>query len=151
MEYISLIHKDFIFTILFLQMQVNYRESISKVADVRYVHKKQSGGSGQFADVAIRFEPSEPGAGFVFKSDIKGGTVPKEYIPGVVKVSPSLLDSSIAISQTTNTDNLGMSLLVGLRWLSGYRAMQLECLLHCVLCRIRHDSQCIMLCSVCCL
>jgi len=63
-------------------MQVNYRESISKVADVRYVHKKQSGGSGQFADVAIRFEPSEPGAGFVFKS--------KEYIPGVVKVSPSL-------------------------------------------------------------
>ena len=106
-------------------MQVNYRESISKVADVRYVHKKQSGGSGQFADVAIRFEPSEPGAGFVFKSDIKGGTVPKEYIPGVVKVSPSLLDSSIAISQTTNTDNLGMSLLVDLRWLSGYRAMQL--------------------------
>ncbi len=72
------------------EMQVNYRESISKVADVRYVHKKQSGGSGQFADVAIRFEPSEPGAGFVFKSDIKGGTVPKEYIPGVVKVSPSL-------------------------------------------------------------
>ncbi len=70
---------------------MNYRESISKVADVRYVHKKQSGGSGQFADVAIRFEPSEPGAGFVFKSDIKGGTVPKEYIPGVVKVSPSLL------------------------------------------------------------
>ena len=66
---------------------MNYRESISKVADVRYVHKKQSGGSGQFADVAIRFEPSEPGAGFVFKSDIKGGTVPKEYIPGVVKVS----------------------------------------------------------------
>jgi len=66
---------------------VNYRESISKTADVRYVHKKQSGGSGQFADVAIRFEPGEPGTGFVFKSDIKGGTVPKEYIPGVVKVS----------------------------------------------------------------
>ena len=67
--------------------QVNYRESISKPADVRYVHKKQSGGSGQFADVAIRFEPSEAGAGFVFKSEIKGGSVPKEYIPGVVKVS----------------------------------------------------------------
>lgn len=66
---------------------MNYRESISKPADVRYVHKKQSGGSGQFADVAIRFEPSDPGAGFVFKSDIKGGAVPKEYIPGVVKVS----------------------------------------------------------------
>lgn len=65
---------------------MNYRESISRPADVRYVHKKQSGGSGQFADVAIRFEPSEAGAGFVFKSEIKGGSVPKEYIPGVVKV-----------------------------------------------------------------
>ena len=50
------------------------------------MHKKQSGGSGQFADVAIRFEPGEPGSGFVFKSEIKGGTVPKEYIPGVLKV-----------------------------------------------------------------
>lgn len=72
---------------MLMPMQVNYRESISKPADVRYVHKKQSGGSGQFADVAIRFEPSEAGQGFIFKSDIKGGTVPKEYIPGVVKVS----------------------------------------------------------------
>jgi translation elongation factor EF-G len=61
---------------------VNYRESISKNGDIRYVHKKQSGGSGQFADVAIRFEPGEPGSGFVFKSEIKGGAVPKEYIPG---------------------------------------------------------------------
>ena len=66
---------------------MNYRESISKPADVRYIHKKQSGGAGQFADIAMRFEPSEPGVGFVFKSEIKGGTVPKEYIPGVVKVS----------------------------------------------------------------
>lgn len=70
--------------------QVNYRESISRPADVRYVHKKQSGGSGQFADVAIRFEPSEAGEGFVFKSEVKGGSVPKEYIPGVVKVSSML-------------------------------------------------------------
>jgi translation elongation factor EF-G len=53
---------------------------------VRYVHKKQSGGSGQFADVAVRFEPGEPGTGFVFKSEIKGGSVPKEYVPGVLKV-----------------------------------------------------------------
>ena len=67
------------------QPQVNYRESISKLADVRYVHKKQSGGSGQFADIAVKFEPGEPGTGFVFKSDIKGGVVPKEYIPGVTK------------------------------------------------------------------
>ncbi len=46
------------------------------------MHKKQSGGSGQFADVAVRFEPGEPGTGFVFRSEIKGGAVPKEYIPG---------------------------------------------------------------------
>jgi translation elongation factor EF-G len=62
--------------------QVNYRESISRPNDIRYTHKKQSGGSGQFADVAIKFEPGEPGSGFVFRSDIKGGAVPKEYIPG---------------------------------------------------------------------
>ncbi|GFH16986.1 elongation factor G1 [Haematococcus lacustris] len=66
--------------------QVNYREGISRPAEVRYVHKKQSGGSGQFADLAVRFEPGEPGTGFVFKSEIKGGAVPKEYIPGVLKV-----------------------------------------------------------------
>ena len=48
----------------------------------------QSGGSGQFAEVAIRFEPGEAGTGFEFRSDIKGGTVPKEYIPGVTKVRP---------------------------------------------------------------
>ncbi|XP_057477543.1 elongation factor G-2, chloroplastic [Actinidia eriantha] len=65
--------------------QVNYRESISKVSEVKYVHKKQSGGSGQFADITVRFEPMEPGSGYEFKSEIKGGAVPKEYIPGVVK------------------------------------------------------------------
>lgn len=57
--------------------QVNYRESISRKADIRYVHKKQSGGSGQFADIAVRFEPGEPGTGFEFRSEIKGGVVPK--------------------------------------------------------------------------
>ncbi|KAJ4846546.1 Nonribosomal peptide synthetase 7 [Turnera subulata] len=65
--------------------QVNYRESISRVSEVRYVHKKQSGGSGQFADITVRFEPMEPGSGYEFKSEIKGGVVPKEYIPGVMK------------------------------------------------------------------
>ena len=77
--------------------QVNYRESISTPADIKYTHKKQSGGSGQFAEVAIRFEPGEPGTGFEFRSEIKGGTVPKEYIPGVTKVNPAqpcLLDIS---------------------------------------------------------
>lgn len=73
--------------------QVNYREGISRSAEVRYVHKKQSGGSGQFADVAIRFEPGEPGSGFVFKSEIKGGAVPKEYIPGVLKGLEEMMSS----------------------------------------------------------
>jgi len=65
--------------------QVNYRESISKVAEIQYVHKKQSGGSGQFADIIVRFEPLEAGSGYEFKSEIKGGAVPKEYVPGVMK------------------------------------------------------------------
>eukprot|EP00892_Ulva_mutabilis_P001865 jgi/Ulvmu1/1167/UM107_0041.1 len=65
--------------------QVNYREAITSAADIKYVHKKQSGGSGQFAEVVIDFQPGEPGTGFTFQSDIKGGVVPKEYIPGVVK------------------------------------------------------------------
>ena len=94
---------------------MNYRESISKPADVRYVHKKQSGGSGQFADVAIRFEPSDPGAGFVFKSDIKGGAVPKEYIPGVVKVS-CILDAQQMLVQlrVTGVENFPCELEVWL-------------------------------------
>ena len=67
---------------------MNYCESIGGKSDVRYQHKKQSGGAGQFADVAIRFAPGEAGSGFEFVSEIKGGNVPKEYIPGVVKVPP---------------------------------------------------------------
>uniref|UniRef100_A0A7R9VU67 Elongation factor G, mitochondrial n=1 Tax=Chlamydomonas euryale TaxID=1486919 RepID=A0A7R9VU67_9CHLO len=75
--------------------QVNYREGISKTAEVRYVHKKQSGGSGQFADVMIRFAPGEPGSGFEFKSEIKGGTVPKEYIPGVLKGLEECMENGV--------------------------------------------------------
>ena len=55
--------------------QVNYRESISREADIHYTHKKQSGGAGQYADISVRFEPGEPGSGFTFRSDIKGGAV----------------------------------------------------------------------------
>eukprot|EP00218_Dolichomastix_sp_CCMP3274_P013592 CAMPEP_0170137574 /NCGR_PEP_ID=MMETSP0033_2-20121228/4261_1 /TAXON_ID=195969 /ORGANISM="Dolichomastix tenuilepis, Strain CCMP3274" /LENGTH=739 /DNA_ID=CAMNT_0010373459 /DNA_START=31 /DNA_END=2250 /DNA_ORIENTATION=- len=75
--------------------QVNYRESISAMSETRYVHKKQSGGSGQFADVAIRFEPLETGSGFEFESDIKGGVVPKEYIPGVMKGLEDMMTNGI--------------------------------------------------------
>merc|ERR1711968_129158 len=75
--------------------QVNYRESISKASEVRYVHKKQSGGSGQFADVAIKFEPAEAGSGFSFEEEIKGGVVPKEYIPGVKKGLEEMMESGI--------------------------------------------------------
>ena len=73
--------------------QVNYREGISRSAEIRYVHKKQSGGSGQFADIAVKFEPAEAGTGFEFTSDIKGGVVPKEYIPGVVKGLQEMMSS----------------------------------------------------------
>merc|ERR1719353_897810 len=75
--------------------QVNYRESISKPSTVKYTHKKQSGGSGQFADVEIKFEPGEPGTGFEFVSEIKGGAVPKEYIPGVSKGLQDMMGASI--------------------------------------------------------
>merc|ERR1712216_918005 len=75
--------------------QVNYRESISKTASVKYTHKKQSGGSGQFADVEIKFEPAEPGVGFEFVSEIKGGAVPKEYIPGVSKGLQEMMGAGI--------------------------------------------------------
>jgi len=65
--------------------QVAYRETITREADIDYTHKKQSGGSGQFAKITLRFTPGEPGSGFEFSSSIVGGNVPKEYIPGVEK------------------------------------------------------------------
>ena len=75
--------------------QVAYRETISKVAEVDYVHKKQSGGSGQFAKISLRFEPQQPGEGFLFHNAIVGGSVPKEYVPGVEKGLNSSRDSGV--------------------------------------------------------
>ena len=75
--------------------QVAYRESISKAYDIDYTHKKQSGGSGQYARVKMTFEPSEPGEGFVFVSKVVGGNVPKEYIPGVEKGLKSAVDTGV--------------------------------------------------------
>jgi len=75
--------------------QVAYRESLSQAGLVDYTHKKQSGGSGQFARVKIEFEPNEAGAGFEFESKIVGGNVPKEYIPGVEKGLKSVMDNGL--------------------------------------------------------
>ncbi|MEX3008850.1 elongation factor G [Hoeflea sp. TYP-13] len=73
--------------------QVAYRETITREAEIDYTHKKQSGGSGQFARVKIIFEPNPEGEEFEFVSKIVGGNVPKEYIPGVQKGIESVLSS----------------------------------------------------------
>jgi elongation factor G len=75
--------------------QVAYRESLGKTADIDYTHKKQTGGTGQFARVKIKFEPGEPGSGFIFESAIVGGNVPKEFIPGVEKGLESAKDNGL--------------------------------------------------------
>ncbi len=77
--------------------QVAYRETISKPAQIDYVHKKQSGGAGQFARVVLQFEPSDYSNGLAFESKIFGGAVPKEYIPGVEKGLNSIAESGCVI------------------------------------------------------
>jgi len=73
--------------------QVAYRETISREAEIDYTHKKQTGGTGQFARVKLVISPTEPGEGYSFESRIVGGAVPKEYIPGVEKGIKSVMDS----------------------------------------------------------
>jgi elongation factor G len=73
--------------------QVAYRETISREAEIDYTHKKQTGGTGQFARVKLVITPTEPGEGYSFESKIVGGAVPKEYIPGVEKGIKSVMDS----------------------------------------------------------
>jgi len=73
--------------------QVAYRETISREIEHTYTHKKQSGGSGQYAEVKLIITPTEPGEGYSFESRIVGGNVPKEYIPGVEKGIKSVMDS----------------------------------------------------------
>lgn len=80
--------------------QVSYREAITAKAEIDYTHKKQSGGSGQYARVKIIFEPKEfseeeGSMDFEFAADIKGGSVPKEYIPGVQKGIESVLGQGV--------------------------------------------------------
>src|SRR5210317_1872324 len=75
--------------------QVAYRETIENASEVEYTHKKQSGGAGQFAKVKLLVEPQEPGKGRAVESKIKGGAIPKEFIPGVEKGIETVSDSGI--------------------------------------------------------
>jgi elongation factor G len=75
--------------------QVAYRETISRAVELDYTHKKQTGGSGQFARVKFAIGPNEKGKGYEFETKIVGGSVPKEFIPGVEKGLQSVLGSGV--------------------------------------------------------
>jgi len=77
--------------------QVAYRETITRPTTVDYTHKKQTGGTGQFARVILEIQPNEKGKGYEFESKIVGGTVPKEFIPGVEKGLNSVMSSGVVI------------------------------------------------------
>jgi elongation factor G len=73
--------------------QVAYRETLGRTAEIDYTHKKQTGGTGQFARVKLVFEPLPPGSGFVFENEIVGGSIPREFIPGVEKGIKSVMNA----------------------------------------------------------
>jgi elongation factor G len=75
--------------------QVAYRETITRPAEIDYTHKKQTGGTGQFARVKLRVEPGQPGSGRVFESKVVGGSVPREFVPGVEKGVVSVAESGV--------------------------------------------------------
>ena len=77
--------------------QVAYRETITRDTDIDYTHKKQSGGSGQFARIKFKIGPAEAGDGFVFDNTIVGGSIPKEYIPGVEKGLKQVQESGLLV------------------------------------------------------
>ena len=77
--------------------QVAYREALARPTEIDYTHKKQTGGTGQFARVKLRLEPQEPGKGNEFDAAIVGGSVPREYIPGVEKGVESVWDTGLLI------------------------------------------------------
>ncbi len=79
------------------QPQVAYRETITRETEIDYTHKKQSGGSGQFARIKMIVAPQEPGLGYEFENKIVGGAIPKEYIPGVIKGLDSIRDAGLMV------------------------------------------------------
>lgn len=81
--------------------QVAYKETITKPASYRYKYAKQSGGKGQYADVAIEIEPNEPGKGYEFESRIVGGVVPKEYVEPVNKGIQEAMENGILAGYQT--------------------------------------------------
>jgi len=77
--------------------QVAYRETISRIGEVDYTHKKQSGGSGQYARIKLRFEPLAAGGGYEFENDVVGGAVPREFVPGVEKGLDSARSTGVLV------------------------------------------------------
>ena len=94
---ISILKKVYGIDLLLGPPRVFHRETFARSADIDYTHKKQMGGTGEFARVKLRIEPNQAGTGNEFESEIVGGAVPKEYISGVEKGVQSVWDSGVLI------------------------------------------------------